>query len=499
MIAKEMEAKILRLHLVERWPIGTIAAQLGIHHGTVRRVLAQGGVEKARRLNGASILDPFMPFMEATLEKYPRVPAIRLFQMVRNRGYHGGPDHFRHVVARIRPRKAAEAFHRLRTLPGEQVQADWAHFGKIRIGRAERPLMGFVMVLSWSREIFLRFFLSQRMPCFLQGHVEAFERFGGVSRTCLYDNLKSVVLERIGDAVRFHPTALELAAHYRYEPRPVAVARGNEKGRVERAIRYVRSSFFVARKWKDLGDLNRQAREWSEGLARDRRCPGDTTMTVGEAFRQEKEHLLPLPATPFPTEERVEASVGKQPYATFDLNDYSVPHQKVRRTLTVLATEETVRILDGNEVVATHPRSYDKWQQVEDPAHLAELTDWKRAAKRHRGMNRLHSAVPSTGELYRQAAQQGGNLGALTNGLLRLLELFGKTDLEKAVAKAVAHGRPHLPAIRQVLNELEDAKEAFPALPVKLPDDPRVRNLVVTPHPLQSYDKLGGGDPHETE
>ena len=146
-------------------------------------------------------------------------------------------DHFRHLVACHRPRPKAEAYLRLRSLPGEQAQVDWGHFGHLEIGRARRPLMAFVMVLSHSRQIFLRFFLDARMENFLRGHVAAFTAWRGVPRVLLYDNLKSAVLERRGDAIRFHPTLLGFAGQYRYEPRPVAVARGNEKGRVERAIR----------------------------------------------------------------------------------------------------------------------------------------------------------------------------------------------------------------------------------------------------------------------
>ena len=162
--------------------------------------------------------------------------------MVRERGYRGSPDHFRHLIACHRPRPQAEAYLRLRCLPGEQAQVDWGHFGHLEIGRARRPLMAFVMVLSYSRQIFLRFFLDARMENFLRGHVAAFTAWNGVPRVLLYDNLKSAVLERRGDAIRFHPTLLGFAGHYRYEPRPVAVARGNEKGRVERAIRYVRDA-----------------------------------------------------------------------------------------------------------------------------------------------------------------------------------------------------------------------------------------------------------------
>jgi hypothetical protein len=133
-------------------------------------------------------------------------------------------------------------------------------------------------------------------------------------------------LERVGDAIRFHPTLLALCGHYRYQPRPVAPARGNEKGRVERAIRYVRDAFFAARTYADLDDLNAQALAWAQGEAADRRCPEDRTRTVGEVFAEERDKLLPLPGDAFPADERVEVEVGKTPYVRFDLNDYSIPH-----------------------------------------------------------------------------------------------------------------------------------------------------------------------------
>src|SRR6187551_3236826 len=198
MITPEREAEILRLHHAEKWPVGTIASQLHVHHSTVRRVLIQAGVVAAEAMSRPSIVDPFVPFIKQTLTQYPRLRASRLYTMVRERGYAGAPDYFRHIVARHRPRPPAEAYLRLRTLPGEQAQVDWGHFGKIVIGNAARPLMAFVMVLSYSRQIFLRFYLGAAMPAFLDGHVSAFTFFGGVPRELLYDNLKSAVLERVG-------------------------------------------------------------------------------------------------------------------------------------------------------------------------------------------------------------------------------------------------------------------------------------------------------------
>ncbi len=227
MIPKDTEAEIVRLYHGEKWPVGTIASQLGVHHTTVQRVLGKLGVEPKVVAPRPSMADPFVPFIVEQLEKYPRLRASRLFEMVKARGYPGGSDHFRRVVGRHRPRKAAEAFQRLRTLPGEQAQVDWASFGKIRVGNAMRALSCFVMVLAYSRAIFARFVLDMTMESFLRCHRAAFESFGGTPRRLLYDNLKTAVLERIGSIVRFHPRLLELAGHYHFEPVPCAVARGN--------------------------------------------------------------------------------------------------------------------------------------------------------------------------------------------------------------------------------------------------------------------------------
>jgi transposase len=361
-IPPDLEAQIMRFYHVEKWRVGTIARQLGVHHGTVTRVLAQAGlrIRSARR----SQIEPYLPFILETLTRFPGLTASRLYAMARERGYRGGPDHFRHFIAYHRPRPIAEAYLRLRTLPGEQAQVDWGHFGRYAIGRARRPLMAFVMVLSYSRQIFLRFFLDARLENFLRGHVGAFQSWNGLPRVLLYDNLKSAVLERRGDAIRFHPTLLEFAQHYRYEPRPVAVGRGNEKGRVERAVRFVRTSFFAARNFVDLDDLNAQADAWCCGVAADRRCPGQETLRVREVFAEESRSLLALPDNPYPLLERVSVTVHKTPYVRFDLNDYTVPHTHVRRTLTVLADLKEVRIVEGQHLIASHPRSY-----VAEPSH----------------------------------------------------------------------------------------------------------------------------------
>jgi len=489
MISRDLEAQILRLYHVEKWPVGTIAHQLSLHHSVVERVLAQAGVPKPASTR-PSLVDPYMPFILETLRKYPRLRASRLYQMLKERGYPGAPSHLRAIVSRHRPSPAPTAYLRLRTLPGEQAQADWAHFGKLQIGKALRPLVAFVMVLSYSRAIFLRFFLGLGIWNFLRGHQQAFSRWGGCPRVILYDNLKSAVLERVGDAIRFNPTLLNFSAHWRFEPRPVAPGRANEKPRVERAVGFVRTSFFAARKWKDLEDLNRQAEQWASLEAMERRWPEDTSRTVQEVFEEERGKLLELAPNPFPTQERCEVSVGKTPYVRFDLNDYSVPHELVEKTLVVLADEEVVRILHQNEVVATHRRSYNKGEQIEDPTHIARLVEEKRQARKHRGVDRLSHAAPSSARLLAEIAERGGNLGSAVARLLELLETYGAQELEGALAEALRLGTPHPPAVRHILERRREAQGQGPALPLLLSEEARRRDLVLPPPSLQAYDNL---------
>lgn len=497
MIPAELEAKILRLFHAEKWTVGTIAKQVEVHHCTVRRVLAQAGQPAGRVSTRPSIADPYVPFIVATLEKYPTLCASRLFAMVRERGYPGRPDHFRSVVARYRPRPPAEAFLRLHTLPGEQAQVDWAHFGHVEVDGGRRPLVAFVMVLSWSRQIFLRFGLDMHTGAFLRWHIDAFETFGGVPRVLLYDNLKSAVIERVGDAIRFNEDLLAFSGHYRYEPRPVAPYRGNEKARVERAIRYARTSFFPARTWTDLEDLNAQAKAWCEGLAADRKCPGDHTRTVRDAYDEERGKLVALPPDRYPAEDRVEVAVAKTPYVRFDGNDYSVPHDHVRRTLVVRASGEAVRVLDGEHVVATHKRSWSKGAQIEDATHVAALVARKREARSARGMDRLHAAVSRSDAFLQKVAERGSNLGTTTAGLLRLLDSHGAAELDAALAEALERDAPHLGAVRHALDRARHAKGQAPPVPVALPDDPRIRNIVVKHHALAGYDRLGEEDDHD--
>lgn len=490
-ISNEVEAAILRLHYVEKWRKNTIANQLGIHHSVVERVLLANGVSAEQLRIRKSMLDAYVDFIKATFKEYPTLNARRLWQMVRERGYQGASDHFRHMVARYRPLRSEEAYLRLSTLPGEQAQVDWASFGRIKIGDAERKLYGFIMVLSWSRHLFLRFYLNQSTANFQRGHLEAFAFFDGcLTREIYYDNLKAAVIERIGKAIHYNPEILALAAHYRFKPVPVEVAQPTQKGRVERAVRFARSSFWPARKWEDLDDLNRQAREWCVGEAAERRWVQDEKLTVREAFEQEKQYLLKVPATQFIVYDRKEVHIGKTPYACFDGNLYTVDPKYVRRTLSVFATLETVQICDGATAVARHRRNFGKGQVIEDSKHIAELKEAKRGAAKHRSIDQLRLVAPSSRDFLVQAGDRGHNLGRLTQQLTEFLHLYGAVELEAAIKDALKTGRVHASAVKQALERQRSEKGKKEPVNLYFARNEKANTLIIPTPSLEIYDSL---------
>jgi hypothetical protein len=228
----------------------------------------------------------------------------------------------------------------------------------------------------------------------------------------------------------------------------------------------------------------------ASGQADERLCPQDKTLTVRQAFAQEQPRLLALPANPYPVDERVEVTVGKTPYVRFDLNDYTVPHTEVRKTLTVVADPDHVRVLDGQMIVATHPRCYDRGQQIEDPPHIAALIERKAQARAQRGMSRLAQAAPASQDLLAQAAERGENLGAITAALLRLVERYGAAEVHTAIVAALARGVPHPNAVRLALEAQREARHQPPPVAVCLPAHVVARDTAIQPHRLDSYDQL---------
>ena len=489
MISEAQRAEIRRLFYAEHWRMGTIASELGLHADTVRGALESARFN-TRTLVRPSPLDPYLGFLRVTLEQYPRLRATRLHEMIAARGFSGSVQQTRRWVQRLRPRPPAEAFLRLHTLPGEQAQVDWGHFGSVQVGRARRSLSAFVMVLSWSRAIHVLFTLDQTLESFLRGHVEAFSYFQGAARTLLYDNLKSAVLARQGTAIEFQPRLLELAGHYHFLPRPCAVARGNEKGRVERQIRFLRDRFFAARAFRDVDDLNAQFLRWREDWAHARPHPEVPEKTVAEALIEERPRLLPLPEHPFECHRLLVRHSGKTPYLRFEGNDYSIPPDLVRKPLTLVATPIEVRILDGSLEVARFARCYDRRQCFEDPRHLAALLASKHAARAPKRRDLLRAALPHAGAFFEAALERGLPLASTASKLQRLLADYGPEKTDAALVMTLRRGTPTPDSVAHWLEQERRRARQKPPIPVELPDRPNVRDLHVTPHDLETYDAL---------
>jgi transposase len=418
--------------------------------------------------------------------------------MVAGRGYGGSVVQLRRVVAHLRPPRR-EAFLKLQTFPGEQGQVDWAHFGKVTIGRALRQLSCFLIVLAYSRWMYLEFFFDQMMENFLRGHVRAFRDFTGCPRVLLYDNLRSVVLERRGDAVHFNPRLLELSAHYHFAARPCQVRAGNQKGRVERAIRYVRDSFFAGRPFTTIEDLNRQALVWRDTIAHRRPWPGDDSRTVAQAFEEEQPRLIRLPEHSFDTELVVPIRSGKTIYVRFDLNDYSIPPEAVGHQLTLVASESAVRILEGTNEIARHRRSYDRHQLILDPAHQEALLAEKRKALGSTPGGRLVQAVPDAEALLDAAFDQGESAGRQTAQLVNLLDLYGASELRVAVREALDRKTPRASSVAFILSKRSRSKRQPFRATVALSHRPELNDLAIAPHNLENYDDLAHHDEHSDE
>lgn len=490
-------ARIRQLYYGEHWKVGTIAAELSLHAETVRRALTDA--PRSLPPPRTSPVDAYQGFLEETLRQYPRLRATRLFEMIRLRGYSGSVRQLRRRVALLRPIHK-EPFLRLRCFLGEQAQVDWAHFGKVRVGRTERKLSGFVMTLSFSRALYLEFFFDQSLASFLRGHVRAFAYFQGVPRTLLYDNLRAAVLERHAEGVHFHPRLLELCAHYHCAPRPCAVGRGNEKGRVERAIRYIRDSFFAARGFLTLADFNEKAARWRDEIAHTRPWPDDPQRSVAGALAQERPQLLGLPQHPFETDEVESVLSRKTIYVPFDANEYSIPPDAVGRPLQLLASDTLIRVLNGATEIARHTRSYERRRRIEDPAHLHALLLEKRRASGSVASQRLLAAVPESEAFLEAAFARGESASAQTRQLLELLDRYGAQELSAALREALERKSERASSVAYLLERRRRAR-THKLPPVDLVRRPDLADFYVKPHSGETYDELAShsDDPEQDD
>lgn len=484
-VSREVEVEVRRLYYAEHWKVGTIATQLSVHGDVVRRVL--GLLERAQPSSPRPrLVEPYADFIAETLGRYPRLRATRLYDMLRGRGYTGGVRGLREYVAKVRPRPSREAYLRVEPLVGEQAQVDWAHVGQVKVPGGERALWLFVMVLSWSRGMWGEFVFDTGAHSLARSLARAAQYFGGTTRQWLFDNPKAVVLERHGEAVRFHPVLLEVAGHYRVQPRVCQVRKANQKGKVERAIRYLRERFLAGRSVHSVEAGNRELWAFLQEVAHARPHPTQPGRSVAECLAEEKPRLLPLPATPANTDRVQPAHVDSTAFVRFDTNSYSVPAHHAGQTLTLVADDTCVRLLEGAQEVARHARCWGRRQLVEAHEHREALLALKRRARETKGQDRLRSAVPNVDALFSRWVEAGRNVGSLTARTLRLLDAYGQSLLAEAVADVLTRGT-HDPGALAAFCEQRRRALRQP-LPLEVSLGSHVPDRDVTPHPLERYD-----------
>ena len=484
MIERERAAEVRRLFFAEHWKKGTIATQLGVHPDVVERAIGPLGPEPKARPARPSLLDPYVSFIDETLAAYPRLVATRLYDMVVERGYAGSLRTLTRHVRQVRPQPKSEVFLRTERLPGEQSQVDWGHVGTLRVDGGERALWVFVIVLAYSRALWAELVLDMGVHSVRRSLVRAAQHFGGVTRQWLFDNPKTIVLERQGELVRYQPDLLALSATLHVQPRLCGVRKPHQKGGVERSIRYLKERFFAARRIHSVEHGNAELLRFLDEIAMKRTHPVHRERTVAEVFEEERPLLLRLPE-PMPVTDLVApVAVDKTATIRFHTNRYSVPPAYARRTLTLVASDAEVRLLDGADVIAKHVRSWGRHGLVETPEHRAEILATKPGARPAKGRDRLRAAVPRIDELLEHWLHEGRNIGSMIARTLKLLDVYGERDLAHAIDALLERGSHDLGALAVLCDQRRRPQRVV--LPLELGDHVPDRDVV--PHDLGGYD-----------
>ncbi len=463
-VSPEIVAQIQRAHFVDHWPVGTIATQFGVHHDVVRRVLGidvrnAEAKKRAKASPKPQVTDAFLPFIQDTLTRYPTLASTRLYDMLKERGYEGSPRRLREVIRKVRPPKPKETFAHLDFIAGEQSQIDWAHLGKLQIRGAQRDLWLFVLTLSWSRAFWGELVLDLGRASLRRSLVRAADYFGGVTRQWLFDNPKTVVIERDGDRVRFHPELLDLASHYHVEPRVCVPRKPNQKGRVERMIRYLRERHFAARTITGIAEGNQQLLGFIEHVANARPHPDQEGRTVGEVLAEERARLLALPQYRPSTDELVPLPIDDYGYVRFDKNRYAVPRPR-SSTISLVASDTTVRLKEGLIEVAQYPRSYGRKERI---GRVLPTTEKKPTTEAHSVRAQLRAIAPAIDELYARWLDLGHNIGSVTVRAHRIAQSYGPVVFREAVELMVEKNLVDLGALESACDQrLKSTKSRAP-------------------------------------
>lgn len=485
MLTPDQINAIHRLHGIEKWSLRKIAAHLHIGRRTLSKYLETPAPPPTRR-DRSSKLDPFKPAIAELLEQDPTVHAPVLAQRLRTLGYDGGETIIKDYLRSLRAEsKARRAYVRLEPGPGERFDIDWGHFGSLLYNGAARKLYAFCLVEAHSRKMYLEFTHSQNFETFVRCHIHAFETFGGCARELWFDNLATAVAEHEGNLVRFNPRFLSFAREYSFIPRACHVRAAWEKGKVERAIRYVRQNFWPLRTFTDLADVNAQSRRWVEETANQRKHR-ETGQAPDERFQPE--FLRPIPLISPDYRDTAEALVHKDLRLPFDGNRYCVPPRYVGRKLTIKATSSSVSIYEQSTEIAGYVRSWERGRVFGAERFQKELFAQLAAAQRSAAQQRLVRLLGPTSELYlRKLAETDRSLARQIRELLELVRDYGPESVAAALEKAYAAQAFGADYIANILRQRQTRRDIQPPLRLKHPE---LNELATDPLSLSDYDAV---------
>jgi len=444
MLRPEIQAQILALHYGQGRSMRAISQELRVSRKSVAAVIRRRSVRTdsdGASVPRKSILDVYKPMIREKLLRDPVMPATAIHQSLRKLGFTGSVRRLRFYVASIRVNpKPREAFLKLSFEPGECAQVDWGEFGDV-FGDG-RKIHAFVMVLCYSRKIYVEFTRSERFEDFIRAHERAFRFFGGVvPKECWYDNLATAVSERMGKLVRFNARFRAYAGHHGIAPYACTPASGNEKGRVEDGVKYIRSSFWPDRQFHDFEDLKKQCAEWVAGVANVREH--GTTMRIPDLVfdHEEKQYLLKMNPHPYETDEIISKEVPPQFHLIFETNQYSVPWTLVGMVVTLRADDESIRVYYGGKQVASHARHYGKHMTLTNPAHQAGLLERKSGGDHHAWQVALVKKSGASLDRYLKLVAAGHrSLRSEVRRLVALITIYGAIEVDLAAAELLTRG-----------------------------------------------------------
>jgi transposase len=480
-------AEVLRLGLVEGIGVRAIARRLHMARKTVRKILGRHRAPpKPAAEPRGSILDPYETAIRAVLDDTPEMLAPAVLERLRPLGYTGGVTILRDRLRRLRPRGHREAFLTLDFAPGEAMQIDWADFGFALPG-VPRRVSAFVAVLCYSRRLYIEFTVSQTMGSFLRCMERSLLFYGGTTVADIFDNMKTVVTSHTATATVFNPRFLDYArARGGFAVRACNVRKGNEKGRIERPIGFVRRRFWPGRRFRDLLDLNTQAFRWRDDFANGRvhEVTGKIPQLVFE--HEEKRLLKPVPLTPFDTDDVQGMGVTKMFRVPFDRNRYSVPWRLASQQVVVRADDDFVTVFLETKPIAQHRRSWDIGQDIEHPSHKKGLLE-----ERPRAAGALPPALLALGETGRSYFKLlAAGSRSIHREILRLtflVEIFGAIATESAIREVMQTGHVGAEYVEYVMRH----KRGLVPQPAPLRLGNNELDAISLPEPdLSVYDQL---------